>query len=250
MHRRNSPRFRVGRVMLAGDAAHLHSPKGGQGMNGGIQDAHNLAWKLAGALRGGDVDRLLDSYEVERREVVVGNISRYTDLVTRVFLQAPLFVRQAAFSLWQTLLSSSRVRRMSLKRVTMIGLGYSKSPILDGSERLAGERLPNPMLQGQDGSKVRLYDLLPVGPVVLELGKNNGADEGNQVDNLNGRGMLIESTIRICPEGYHDINGTLAKLLGEEQGWILVRPDTHIAWARKELLLLEAAASKALGWNK
>jgi 2-polyprenyl-6-methoxyphenol hydroxylase-like FAD-dependent oxidoreductase len=55
-------------------------------MNGGIQDAHNLAWKLAGALRGGDVDRLLDSYEVERREVVVGNISRYTDLVTRVFL--------------------------------------------------------------------------------------------------------------------------------------------------------------------
>jgi 2-polyprenyl-6-methoxyphenol hydroxylase-like FAD-dependent oxidoreductase len=72
--------------MLAGDAAHLHSPKGGQGMNGGIQDAHNLAWKLAGALRGGDVDRLLDSYEVERREVVVGNISRYTDLVTRVFL--------------------------------------------------------------------------------------------------------------------------------------------------------------------
>jgi 2-polyprenyl-6-methoxyphenol hydroxylase-like FAD-dependent oxidoreductase len=249
MHRRNSPRFRVGRVLLAGDAAHLHSPTGGQGMNGGIQDAHNLAWKLAGALGGGDVDRLLDSYDVERQEAVVGNISRYTDLVTRVFLQAPLFVRQAAFSVWQTLLSSARVRRMSLQRLTMIGLGYSKSPLLDSSDRRAGERLPNPMLQAQDGGEVRLYNLLPVGPVLLEVCMNNGAYEGSQINNLNGRGMPIESTIRIGPEGYRDLNGTLAKLLNEEQGWILVRPDTHIAWAKKEGKGMEEAAAKALGWG-
>jgi 2-polyprenyl-6-methoxyphenol hydroxylase-like FAD-dependent oxidoreductase len=69
IHIRSSPRFRVGRVLLAGDAAHVHSPASGFGMNAGIQDAHNLAWKLAECLRGGDRERLLDSYEVERRAV-------------------------------------------------------------------------------------------------------------------------------------------------------------------------------------
>jgi 2-polyprenyl-6-methoxyphenol hydroxylase-like FAD-dependent oxidoreductase len=59
IQRRASPRFRVGRVLLAGDAAHVHSPVGGLGMNAGIQDAANLAWKLAYALRGGDQERLL-----------------------------------------------------------------------------------------------------------------------------------------------------------------------------------------------
>jgi hypothetical protein len=164
--------------------------------------------RAVGALQGGDVDRLLDSYEVERQEVVVGNISRYTDLVTRVFLQAPLFVRQAAFSLWQILLSSARVRRMSLKQVTMIGLGYSKSPLLDKSERLAGKRLPNPMLQTPDGGEVRLYDLLPVGAVLLEVGRNWGSNAAKQINGVNGRGLAIESTIQIGPEGYQDLNGT------------------------------------------
>lgn len=66
MHRRNRSRFRLGRVLLAGDAAHLHSPTGGHGTKRGIQDAHYLTWKLAGALQGRDADRLLDSYEIER----------------------------------------------------------------------------------------------------------------------------------------------------------------------------------------
>lgn len=69
IHRRSSPRFRAGRVVLAGDAAHVHSPVGGQGMNAGLQDAHDLAWRLAAALEGADADRLLDAYEVERRTV-------------------------------------------------------------------------------------------------------------------------------------------------------------------------------------
>ena len=57
------PHFRQGRVLLAGDAAHINSPAGGQGMNSGIQDAHNLAWKLARVLAGADVESLLTSYE-------------------------------------------------------------------------------------------------------------------------------------------------------------------------------------------
>ena len=66
------------------DDAHLHSPAGGQGMNAGMHDAHNLAWKLAAALGGADAERLLDSYDVERRAVVVGSVTRYTDALTRI----------------------------------------------------------------------------------------------------------------------------------------------------------------------
>jgi 2-polyprenyl-6-methoxyphenol hydroxylase-like FAD-dependent oxidoreductase len=101
-------RYRDGRVLLAGDAAHVHSPVGALGMNGGIQDAHNLAWKLAGALRGGDVDRLLDSYEVERRAVIVERVARYTDLVTRAFLDSPAPLRPDAHVAW----ANSRVEGM------------------------------------------------------------------------------------------------------------------------------------------
>src|SRR4029450_4820432 len=64
--RRVAGQFRVGRLLLAGDAAHVHSPAGGQGLNTGVQDAHNLAWKLAFVVRGLADDRLLDSYHPER----------------------------------------------------------------------------------------------------------------------------------------------------------------------------------------
>ena len=67
--RRQAGHYRVGRVFLAGDAAHVHSPVGGQGMNTGIQDAMNLGWKLAAAVRGRAPRRLLDSYQAERHPV-------------------------------------------------------------------------------------------------------------------------------------------------------------------------------------
>ena len=66
VHHRVTDHFRKGRAFLLGDAAHIHSPAGGQGMNTGIGDAINLAWKLAGVLAGGAPDALLDSYEAER----------------------------------------------------------------------------------------------------------------------------------------------------------------------------------------
>ncbi len=72
-HQRCAPRFRVGRALLAGDAAHLNSPAGGQGMNSGIQDAHDLAWKLARAVKDpeANIDALLDLYAEERWEYVI-----------------------------------------------------------------------------------------------------------------------------------------------------------------------------------
>ncbi len=78
------PRYRQGRVFLAGDAAHLHPPLGGQGMNAGLQDAYNLAWKLALAVRGRAADDLLDSYNAERRPVGLEIVERTTKRMDRV----------------------------------------------------------------------------------------------------------------------------------------------------------------------
>lgn len=237
IHRRSSPQFRVGRVLLAGDAAHVHSPTGGLGMNGGIQDAHNLAWKLAYALRGGDLERLLDSYDVERRAIVVESVSRYTDLITRIFLQTPSLARTGAFFLWRAAFKVPYLRRMNLRRATMIDLDYPPSPLLDRRERSAGVRLPNPTLRRPDGADVRLYDVLPNGPVILEVAE----DRDFSVD------LPVTEVIRIGPGGYLDLAGSLRGLLGGSDGWILVRPDGHIAWARACLDGIGAAVRHSLG---
>lgn len=238
IHRRAAPRFRIGRVVLAGDAAHVHSPAGGQGMNSGIQDADNLAWKLAYALRGGDVGRLLDSYDVERRAVVVGNVSRYTDLLTRVFLETPATVRRVAFAIQGWLVRLARVQRANARRVGMIDLDYpATSPLLDGGEGEAGKRLPNPLMRSADGGDVRLYDLLPTGAALLDVGGNGGL----------GSEVPVDDVIRVGVDGYRDPSASLRGLLSGETGWILVRPDSHVAWARSRDGAIDDAVRHALG---
>jgi 2-polyprenyl-6-methoxyphenol hydroxylase-like FAD-dependent oxidoreductase len=99
VHRRHAPRFQLGRVFLAGDAAHVHSPAGGQGLNTGLQDAHNLAWKLAAVLHGEAPVDLLASYGPER-QAVAHRVVRDTDLQTRAWLlgnPAAVALRDTAF---------------------------------------------------------------------------------------------------------------------------------------------------------
>ena len=237
IHLRASPKFRIGRVLLAGDAAHVHSPAGGLGMNGGIQDAHNLAWKLALALRGGDAERLLDSYDVERRAVVVENVSRFADLNTRLFLQAPALVRKGAMAAMRSLLAIKPFRRRMLRRTAMIDLDYPPSPLLDHKERSAGVRLPNLRLGAPDGSSVRLHDLLSNEATVLVLG------EGGEV----AGDIPLSKVVRIGSGGHDDPRGSLGRLLGGRRGWILVRPDTHVAWAKTNVSGVDEAVRRALG---
>jgi 2-polyprenyl-6-methoxyphenol hydroxylase-like FAD-dependent oxidoreductase len=221
IHRRAAPRFRVGRVLLAGDAAHLHSPAGGLGMNAGIQDAHNLAWKLARALEGGDVDRLLDAYDVERRAVVVGSVTRYADLLTRGVLQTPPPVRAAVFFLLRLLLRVPTLRRRALRRATMLDLDYPASPLLEADAPAAGRRLPNPLLHGPGGSQVRLHDLLPYGPSLVGVGAVATPPPELQ---SSAPGAVVH-----VGEGAHqDPRGVLVRFLGCTSGWISVRPDLHV----------------------
>ena len=235
IHRRSAPRFRVGRVLLVGDAAHLHSPAGGQGMNAGIADAHNLAWKLAAALAGGDRERLLDSYDVERRAVVVGSVSRYTGFMTRVFMQAPAPVRAAAFALLRAPLAVPRFRRAAARRTAMIDLDYPPSPLLDPSDRSAGVRLPDPLLRAPDGGEVRLYSVLPDGAALLRVGAADDVDVPPPVG----------AVVHVGAGGHADPTGWLRGLVGADHGWILVRPDRHVAWARPRVET--EAVRRALG---
>jgi 2-polyprenyl-6-methoxyphenol hydroxylase-like FAD-dependent oxidoreductase len=153
IHRRHAQRFLVGRVALAGDAAHLNSPAGGQGMNAGIQDAANLAWKLALALRGrGDAATLLESYDAERREMVTDTIERYTDRLTRAGLG--LSPRTKQFMV-RAVSRAVRIQGMQCKVARAMGMlagRYTRSPIVDARHALAGCRIED--LRTRDGMRI------------------------------------------------------------------------------------------------
>ena len=129
LHRRVVDRFRVGRCFVAGDAAHLHSPAGGQGMNTGIQDAANLAWKLALACRGQAGPGLLDSYEAERRPVAQA-VLRGSDVATRMIALRGEVSRGLRNSLLGFLSEFDFVRRRVSMEMSELSIGYRGSPVV------------------------------------------------------------------------------------------------------------------------
>jgi hypothetical protein len=151
IHHRRASRFRDRRCFLLGDAAHIHSPVGAQGMNTGLQDAYNLAWKLALVVKDQAEVALLDSYE-EERIPVARRLLNTTDLAFRLavsdsrfagLLRTKVLARLAAFAM-----SRERIRAAAFRVVSQIGINYRKSslskslePLPDGAPR-GGDRFP------------------------------------------------------------------------------------------------------------
>ena len=129
IHRRIASAYRRGRVFLAGDAAHIHSPVGGQGMNTGLQDAYNLAWKLALVTRGAGRPALLDSYEPERRPIAAATVLG-TDLATQVVTLRHPVARWARNRLAEMLSGLEVVQQRGLRAASEVAIGYRKSPIV------------------------------------------------------------------------------------------------------------------------
>jgi 2-polyprenyl-6-methoxyphenol hydroxylase-like FAD-dependent oxidoreductase len=152
IHRRHAQRFVEGRIALAGDAAHVNSPAGGQGMNAGIQDAANLAWKIAYALRGGDAAALLDGYDVERREMVADTVERLTDRMTRLGLGMPSSARKLAILTFGKAVRGTGIQRKLCRALGMLSGRYTKSPLIDSRHPLAGRRIDD--LRLADGTRL------------------------------------------------------------------------------------------------
>jgi 2-polyprenyl-6-methoxyphenol hydroxylase-like FAD-dependent oxidoreductase len=181
IHRRVVRHFRVGRCFLAGDAAHIHSPVGGQGMNTGMQDAYNLAWKLALVEAGAGREAILDSFNAERRPVAL-DVLRGTDFATRIVqLHHPMLGGARNF-IAELLCHLDFVQHQVSRNLSELGVDYRHSPIvaedhaglirtlITNPGRLgdyfdfthgphAGDRVPDVALQPADAAgPTRLFD--------------------------------------------------------------------------------------------
>jgi 2-polyprenyl-6-methoxyphenol hydroxylase-like FAD-dependent oxidoreductase len=155
-------RFRVGRLLIAGDAAHVASPSGGTGLNSGVQDAHNLGWKLALAVRGEAAAGLIDSYEAERRATDEANIRR-SDALERRVEAAPAALAEVARHFAVETADPAAVRAGVFD--ARVESRYPDSPIVAGETPqfgpAPGQRVPDagPLVE-PTGNRVRLHDLL------------------------------------------------------------------------------------------
>jgi hypothetical protein len=147
VHHRVASRFREGRVFLLGDAAHVHSPVGGQGMNTGIGDAVNLAWKLAAVVKSQAREEILATYEPERiafARRLVATTDRIFTLVTKRGGLARIVRTRVVPVVVPWLFRFAAVRRFQFRTISQIGIEYRKSPLSEGSagKVRGGDRLP------------------------------------------------------------------------------------------------------------
>jgi hypothetical protein len=227
LHHRAAKRYRRGCVFLAGDAAHIHSPAGAQGMNTGIQDAANLAWKLAAALHGAAPMSILDTYELERAPIGRA-VLRMSDRAFTIATSTNPLVRftrsRLAPALIPWALRAGRGRAYIFRAVSQLGIAYRTSPLsanADGFSRLkvkAGDRLPDAPLseEGQPASLHHLvaapgWHLLLCGPARL--------------DQYPG----VASVHHLTGAGYGQALRRLGVRPGQ-QAIFVVRPDGHLGF--------------------
>ena len=209
---RQAESYRAGRVLLAGDAAHVHPPQGGQGLNTGVQDAVNLGWKLAQVVSGTSPDSLLDTYHAERHPVAA-RVLRNT--MAQVALTETGARTDALRDIMTGLLGLDEPRKQIAGMVCGLDIHYD----LGEGHPLLGRRMPDLDLVTA-GGPVRVYSLLHgARPVLLNLGEPGGLD----LTPWAGRVQLAEASYAGAWE---------LPVLGEvtAPAAVLVRPDGYVAW--------------------
>jgi len=212
---RHAAAYRDDRVLLAGDAAHIHYPAGGQGLNLGLQDATNLGWKLAATVRGWAPDGLLDTYHAERARVAV-------DVIADSRAQCALFANPTPAGIalrdrFNTLLGAHESLRRDLA-LRLSGLAVSYAAPGSGSASAIGRRVPDLALRGAAAASV--YGLLRSGKFIL-LALSQGVSSRPSPSVL---------------AGYRDrLDARTAELADQRPDWsdvraLLIRPDGHVAW--------------------
>ncbi len=209
---RQATAYRVGRVLVAGDAAHVHSPDGGQGLNTGVQDAVNLGWKLAQVVKRTSPPELLDTYQAERQPVAA-RVLRNT--MAAVALRRPDPRMAAVSEIISELLSMDEPRRRFAAMMSGLDIHY----MLGEGHPLLGRRMPDRELVTADGP-LRVFTLLhEARPVLINFGAPDGVDITGWADRV----QLVAART----EGPWELPalGTVTAPAA-----VLVRPDGHVAW--------------------
>ncbi|GAA1350752.1 rifampin monooxygenase [Streptomyces beijiangensis] len=210
---RQAEHYRVGRVLLAGDAAHIHPPTGGQGLNLGVQDAFNLGWKLAAAVAGWAPEDLLDSYHAERHPVGARVVDNTRAQITLLGTDAGA---TALRELLSKLMEFDEVNQYVTGMITAVDIRYD----FGEGHALLGRRLRDIELK-----RGRLYDLMH-----------------------EGRGLLLDQTGRLSVEGWADRVDHVVDVSEElDVPAVLLRPDGHVAWAGEDQQDLLAHLPKWFG---
>jgi 2-polyprenyl-6-methoxyphenol hydroxylase-like FAD-dependent oxidoreductase len=219
---RQVPQYRVGRVLLAGDAAHVHSPAGGQGMNTGIQDAANLGWKLAAVTAGRAGESLLDTYQAERHPVGAQVLRTSSALLRVGLMPGPAPLRAGRNAAVRAVSKVAPVTARMAAAIAGVGIHY---PAPRGAHPLTGRRVAD--LRLADGR--RLYEALRSGHFLLISPNDSGpgADGRKRADH------------------FPDFVDT-ATLAAHARTTVLVRPDAYIGWASDDPGADPAAALAAL----
>lgn len=238
IQQRMVPSMREGRVLVAGDAAHVHSPASGQGMNTGVQDAFNLAWKLAMVARGEAGATLLDSYSAERvpvGEALLGSTARATSLVALKSRLQDVLLPVVMGVVRNVPPLKGKIERKIMSAMSALELSYPDSPLTVGSE---GDAVPRP---GQRVTRVSgagagapawsafLAELRDPRWTLLVSGAGASAEElvGSRPDWLSVRTVrdggpaagLLADPGRVLRDG----------LRLADDGWLLIRPDGYLA---------------------
>jgi 2-polyprenyl-6-methoxyphenol hydroxylase-like FAD-dependent oxidoreductase len=232
VHTRHVNRFSSGRCFVAGDAAHIHTPAGGQGMNTGIQDAYNLAWKLALVLKHSASTKLLDTYNEER----LPNAKRLTATTDRMFNLAAgkdwfiSLIRTTVFPpMAKYILSIESVRKRFFMLISQIGITYRDSSLSkhEGDEDFevkAGDRMPYFLVDGKSiygPLRTPKFHLVKFSDALSE--QSSGESTRTELDDLEQKyaEILDSHVIPLYPQ--------IAETFGREESFaVLLRPDNHI----------------------
>lgn len=255
---RQATHYRAGRVFLAGDAAHVHSQAGGQGMNLGLQDAYNLAWKLGLVIKALAPDALLETYQEERHEIGT-QVERFTGILLRSFLLRNSWLKTMRNVAAQSLVPLPAIQRRLGEMISGVGANYRfsqlsrqhRDPHLLTKALQAGDRVPDVELSSADEPELWLYEQLRtvsaytllVFVSTLQLYQEHGT---SQIAHLfqtvrEHYGAIIQPSLVIdegvledLPVGipvFVDQKHHLRDKLGvQHQSVLLIRPDAYMAF--------------------
>ncbi|MEO7910029.1 MAG: FAD-dependent monooxygenase, partial [Roseiflexaceae bacterium] len=243
-------RFRERRVFLAGDAAHVHSPTGGQGITTGLQDAYNLAWKLGMTLRGGAPDNLLDSYS-EERLVAARSVLKSTDSIASIFLAHDRATQLLRDRIVLPLLGTRAMQKRLTRKTSQLDMNYrdiglsahQEHGLLGRARVRAGDRTPDVLFHdAQTNQQTSLFTLIGRSQLFALLGPSEHPEKIARLTHALER--LGIACFQVLPAAAHrapaasliDITGDFQRLYGARGEFLyLIRPDGYVGLFQRPL---------------